>query len=248
MTPRPSGEFAHEALAAVFQVRDDRLCVLLWQRARPPQGGSWALPGGPLAADERLGASVARHLAENVDVTELTHLEQLETRSDPDRDPRRRVLATAYLGLVPVDKEPALPADTAWHPVDNLPGLAFDHASIVASAHARLRSKLSYTTIAVALAPAEFTIAELTALYRAALGYDVSATNVQRVLIRRGALVARPDRVAPGPAGGRPARVYRFADRHVHVTDPFAAFRPPTRAAGKDADQDWTSPPSTLMP
>ena len=32
-----------------------------------------------------------------------------------------RVLATAYLGLVPADVDPSLPGDTAWHPVDELP-------------------------------------------------------------------------------------------------------------------------------
>ena len=223
----PAGAFAHEALAVVLQVRVGQLCVLLWQRAEEPQPGRWALPGGRLGAGERLGASAARHLAENVDVTELAHLEQLETRSDPDRNPRGRVLATAYLGLVPVDQEPVLPADTTWHRVDALPSMAFDHGSIVASARARLRSKLSYTTIAFALAPAEFTIAALRPVYRAVLGYDVSATNVQRVLLRRGALVALGDHARPGPAGGRPARVYRFAERRIQVTDPFAAFRPP---------------------
>lgn len=227
MTSPAAGDFAHEVLAAVFQVRADRLSVLLWQRGQPPHAGQWALPGGRLGADERLGASVARHLAENVDVDSLAHLEQLETRSDPARDPRERVLATAYLGLVPVGAEPVLPPDTAWHPVDALPETAFDHGSIVASARARLRAKLSYTTIAFALAPPEFTIAALRALYRAALGYDVSATNVQRVLIRRGALVALDGPARPGPSGGRPARRYRFAARRVEVTDPFAAFRPP---------------------
>ncbi len=219
--------YPHDALAVVFQVRGSRLHVLLWQRAQEPESGRWALPGGALAPDELLGASVARHLAENVDVDELAHLEQLETRSDPRRDPRRRELATAYLGLVPVGQEPVLPPDTAWHAVDELPPTAFDHGSIVASGRARLRAKLSYTTIAFALAPAEFTISELRAVYEAALGYEVSATNLQRVLSRRAAIVATESQVSSGPAGGRPARLFRFARRQVLVTDPFATFRPP---------------------
>ena len=84
----------------MFQVRDKRLAVLLWRRAKAPFEGAWVLPGGPLAADERLGASASRHLAAKVDIPEIAHLEQLETRSDPVRDPRGRVLATAYLALV----------------------------------------------------------------------------------------------------------------------------------------------------
>ena len=76
---------SHEALAVVLQVRDGRLQVLLWQRAREPFNGAWALPGGLLGATETLEASIRRHLAAKVDVRELAHLEQLETRSDPAR-------------------------------------------------------------------------------------------------------------------------------------------------------------------
>jgi ADP-ribose pyrophosphatase YjhB (NUDIX family) len=222
------GTFAHDVLAVVFGVRDGGLSVLLWRRGQAPQRGRWSLPGGPLGPRERLGTSVARHLADQVDVAELTHLEQLETRSDPERDPRGRVLATAYLGLVPFGADPVLPADTAWHRLDRLPPLAFDHASIIDAARDRLRGKLSYTTIAWALAPPEFTLSGLRVIYRAVLGYDVSPTNLARVLGRRDALVATGAMSAPGTGGGRPARTYRFANAEVQVTDPFAAFRPPT--------------------
>ena len=131
---RPPGErFAHEALAVVLQVRQGRLYVLLWQRGAPPFEGRWALPGGPLGADERLGTSLGRHLAAKVDLIDIAYLEQLETRSDPGRDPRGRVLATAYLALVSSDADPRIPADTAWHPVQELPPTAFDHGSITES-------------------------------------------------------------------------------------------------------------------
>jgi ADP-ribose pyrophosphatase YjhB (NUDIX family) len=220
--------YPHHALAVVLQVRAARLHVMLWQRASEPFAGAWALPGGPLLADETLGASVARQLASKVEVGQLAHLEQLETRSDPGRDPRGRTVATAYLGLVPRDLDPVLPSDTAWHPVDALPETAFDHGSIVGSALARLRSKLSYTNVGFALAPPAFTIAELRDIYVAALGYEVTATNLQRVLLRRGVLEATGQHTASGRAGGRPAMLYRFASPTLEVTDPFAVLRPPS--------------------
>src|SRR5438874_8633440 len=114
---------AHAVLAAVLQVRDRRLQALLWQRAREPFAACWALPGGALSADETLEESARRHLAEKVDVRELSHLEQLETLSDPGRNPAGRELATAYLGLVPAGVDPRIPEDTRWHPVDDLPQL-----------------------------------------------------------------------------------------------------------------------------
>jgi ADP-ribose pyrophosphatase YjhB (NUDIX family) len=220
---------AHVTLAVVLQVRDGLLQVLLWQRAREPFLGAWALPGGYLEPGETLEESIRRHLAVKVDVRELAHLEQLETLSDPARNPLEWELATAYLGLVPADVDPEVPEDTRWHPVSRLPKLAFDHGAIVLAGRDRLRAKLSYTNIAFALAPPVFTISELRELDVAALGHEVSATNLQRVLLRRGVLEPTGERRGPGRSGGRPAALYRFRSRRLEITDQFAVLRPPER-------------------
>jgi ADP-ribose pyrophosphatase YjhB (NUDIX family) len=214
-------------LAVVLQVRDGSLQALLWQRQQKPFAGRWALPGGYLSPGETLEESIRRHLADKVDVRELSHLEQLETLSDPERAPHEWQLATGYLGLVPSDVDPELPADTAWHPVDDLPALAFDHDSIVLAGRERLRAKLSYTNLGFALAPAEFTISELRELYAAALGHDVSPTNLQRVLLRREVLEPTGRRRASGPTGGRPGSLFRFRTPELEITDQFAVLRPP---------------------
>ena len=219
----------------VLQVRGASLNVLLWRRGEPPYEGMWSLPGGPLGAGERLGTSLGRYLASKVDLGGIAHLEQLETRSDPRRDPRGRVLATAYLALVSADVEPRVPADTSWHPASDLPPTAFDHGSIVGSARDRLRAKLSYTNIGFALAPETFTIAGLRDIYAASIGHPVSATNVQRILTRRGVIEPTTGAARPTALGGRPATLYRFTDQALVVTNPFAAFRPPAAA---DADAD----------
>ena len=219
--------YPHEVLAVVLSVRADALSVLLWRRARAPYRGRWALPGGGVAEDERLRAAITRHLAQKVDVAELAHLEQLATHSNPQRDPRGRVLATAYLGLVPSDIAPTLPDDTAWHPVDALPALAFDHHFFIEAAVDRLRAKLSYTNIGFALAPREFTVSALREIVSASLGYQVGATNLARVLTRRQMIEPTNRTAPPGEHGGRPATVYRFVTRELTVTDPFAVLKPP---------------------
>jgi 8-oxo-dGTP diphosphatase len=217
----------HVALAAVLQVRDCRLQALVWQRARDPFRGAYALPGGYLERGETLEESIRRHLAAKVDVQEVSHLEQLVTLSDPERTPLAWQLATAYLGLVPSDLDPSVPDDTEWHPVDELPEMAFDHGRIVLAARDRLRAKLSYTNLGFALAPEQFSISELRVLYRAALGHEVSATNLQRVLLRRGLLEATGERREPGRTGGRPAALFRFRSHTLEITDQFAVLRPP---------------------
>ena len=211
----------------VLQVRAGALHVLLWQRAQPPQRGKWALPGGYLAPRETLEVSIMRHLADKVDVREVAHLEQLDTRSEPGRAGGEWQLATAYLGLVPRDADPHVPSDTRWHRVDALPQLAFDHEAIVLAGRERLRAKLSYTNVGFALAPPEFTISELRDVYAAALGHDVSATNLQRVLLRRDVLEATGRLRAPGPTGGRPGALFRFRAEGLEITDQFAVLRPP---------------------
>jgi 8-oxo-dGTP diphosphatase len=223
----------HEVLAVVFQVRqlstrNPQLNVLLWERAMDPQRGTWSLPGGQLRHDEDMISSVRRQLAEKVDLRELTHLEQLAVFSDPGRVPDTRTIASTFLGLVPSPATPALPPDTRWHPVAALPPMAFDHRPMITHAHARLVAKLSYTNIGFALAPKEFALSTLRDVYGAALGYQVDATNLQRVLVRRGVITPTGTTAKSGRSGGRPAALYRFTESQYRVTDEFAALRPPT--------------------
>jgi 8-oxo-dGTP diphosphatase len=234
------GSTAHEVLAVVFQVREvtaslerglsaekPQLNVLLWERARDPQRGAWSLPGGRLRNDEDMTTSVRRQLAEKVDLQELAHLEQLAVFSDPDRLPGPRMIASTFLGLVPSPATPELPPDTRWHPVSALPPMAFDHGPMVTHARTRLVAKMSYTNIGFALAPKEFALSTLRDIYGAALGYQVDATNLQRVLIRRGVITQTGTIAQSGRSGGRPAALYRFTDSQLRVTDEFAALRPP---------------------
>jgi ADP-ribose pyrophosphatase YjhB (NUDIX family) len=226
----------HEVLAVVFQVGSvtgkPSLNVLLWQRAMAPERGKWSLPGGRLGTDEDLTSSVRRQLAEKVDLREVAHLEQLAVFSEPSRVPDERVIATTFLGLVPSPAVPALPPDTRWHPVNDLPPMAFDHAPMVDYARTRLVAKLSYTNIGFALAPTEFALSTLRDIYGAALGYPVDATNLQRVLARRGVITPTGTTTHPGRSGGRPAKLYRFTESAYRVTDEFAALRPPGSATG----------------
>src|SRR3954468_24470780 len=137
---------AQQTAAVVLQVREGLLQALLLRRAPAPARGRWALPGG-LLERETLERSIRRHLAEKVDVRELSHLEQLETRADPGTG----LVTTAYLGLVRSGIDPTVPADTSWHPVEALPATASDHGPYVLAGRDRLRAKLSYTNLGFAL-------------------------------------------------------------------------------------------------
>jgi 8-oxo-dGTP diphosphatase len=190
---------SHLALGVVMRARDGHLEVLL-------TGDE--LPAAALVPGETLEAALARA----VDVEALAHVEQLRTQVLEDGS-----IATAYLGLV--SSESAIEGE--WRSVIDV------ELPFVGAAWSRLRAKLSYTNVGFALAPATFTISELRDVYVAALGHDVSATNLQRVLVRRGVLERVDGRRAPGRTGGRPAALFRFASNQLEVTDEFAALRPP---------------------
>ncbi|MSS45694.1 NUDIX hydrolase [Cutibacterium sp. WCA-380-WT-3A] len=224
---RGVAKFRHEVLAVVLRVSQADLEVLVTDRSREPFTGMPALPGGPLEVDETMEQAVLRYEDGLLDVSRLGHQEQLSTRSEPGRDPFERTVATTYLGLVAPDTEAE--GKARWLPVRPSTPMAFDHAQAVTEAVVRLRGKISYTNIAYALAPAEFTLAQLRDVYQAGLGHDVDVTNLSRVLRRRGQIAKTGHREESGLRGGRPPATWTFTRHDYEVTDPFAVLRPTLR-------------------
>ena len=219
----PTHRLAAPVVNAVVLRVTDRLETLLWRRSRAPAKDCWSLPGGFVRQGESLEGAMRRHLAEKVGVTDVGHLEQLDSHS-ADTHPELWLLDVSYLALIPRGAEPALPPDTEWHPVDGLPTVAFGHAGAIARAHERLRGKFSYSNAAFALAPPRFTLRELASVYEAVLGYVVDPTNLGRVLGRDGLIAPTGAQRRAGAAGGRPAAEFAFTRRELVVSRPLAAF------------------------
>lgn len=75
------------------------LKILLVKRSNHPTIGFWALPGGFIDLKENLDDTARRELMEETGVENLA-LEQIGAYGDYDRDPRARVITTAYMALV----------------------------------------------------------------------------------------------------------------------------------------------------
>lgn len=198
----------------VLTVRPEGLSVLLVERGTEPQLGTLALPGGFVRQDESLADAARRELVEETGiVVEPTHLEQLASYGDVDRDPRARTVSVAYLAVLPRWSEPTAGTDAAgaaWHLVDGATNLdlAFDHHQILRDGVERLRAKIEYTPLATAFGARDFTIRELRATYESIWGHGLDAGNFHRkVLSCRGFLDEIAERDSTGP--GRPARRYR---------------------------------------
>jgi 8-oxo-dGTP diphosphatase len=215
--PHAFAPFAVTVDLAVFTVREGSLHVLLVERGEEPYKGHWALPGGFVLPRESAEEAARRELAEETGLTQDSvcafHLEQLRTYSDPDRDPRMRVVSVAYAALVPDLPEPRGGGDAAraqWWPTGGLGPLAFDHDRILADAHNRVGAKLEYTCLATAFCPAEFTLGELRQVYETVWGVELDRPNFRRKVLTTPGFVQAVDGPLRRTGGrGKPAALYR---------------------------------------
>lgn len=173
--------------SVLFTVHQQALCVLLVERANQPQKGRWGLPGGfiDMAHDDSTRATALRKLTEKTGVSP-SWLEQLDTFSGPDRDPRGWSLTVTWFALIAwVDCEPhiASVSDARWVPVDKLADfpLAFDHQAIIDAALNRLRQKTKYSLLPVYCLPDTFTHGQLQEATEVILGQPIQ----RKSLIRR---------------------------------------------------------------
>ena len=200
----------------VLTVRQDQLAVLAVRRGSAPFKGRWALPGGFVGENEDLVDAAARELEEETGVSAVrAHLEQLATYGTPRRDPRGRVVSTAYLALLPNLPTPTAGTDAAdarWLPADDLIDhrgqLAFDHHRILSDGVERARAKLEYSPLGAAFCEEEFTIAELRRVYEAVWGRPLDPRNFHRKVTTTPGFIEPTGRTTTRD-GGRPAQLFR---------------------------------------
>ena len=121
------------------------------------------------------------------------------------------MVSVAYFALVPADQH-ALVASTdaanaRWFALDDLPELAFDHAEILQVAHARLKAKLDYSTIAMGLLPEEFTLSNLQSVYEIIKAEPLDKRNFRKWVLALDVLEETGEKRIEG--AHRPAKLYR---------------------------------------
>ena len=166
----------HPAVTAdsvVFGFDGEALNVLLIQRGLDPYKNMWALPGGFMRPDDvDARACACRELHEETDVDDI-YMEELQSFSAIDRDPRERVITIAFFALVVKNRYHVKGGDDAsnakWFPVKELPELAFDHKAIIELALERLRQRIHFEPIGFHLLDKEFTMPQLHNIYIAIL-------------------------------------------------------------------------------
>jgi 8-oxo-dGTP diphosphatase len=143
----------------------------LIRRKNAPFAGCWAIPGGFLEIDEPIEAAARRELREETGVALTGHVEPIGVFGDPGRDPRGRTISVAHAATVrdaPTQVSGGDDAaEAAWCDPRSSLALAFDHDVILATALRWLKRGVARGPLGLALLPAKFGAAEVSALLQA---------------------------------------------------------------------------------
>lgn len=205
-------KYPHPAVTTdcvIFGFDGTKLQVLLIERGIDPYKGRWAFPGGFVNMDESCEEGALRELKEETGLTGA-YIEQFHTFSEPQRDPRERVITVAFYALVRIQEVSGGDdaAQARWFPLDEIPQLAFDHDHILREAMKRLRERIHFEPIGFELLPEKFTMRELQNLYEAILDVHFDRANFSKKMLHFNILTQLSETVWPTPK--REANLYSF--------------------------------------
>jgi len=209
----------------IFGFDNRKLKVLLIEREKIPgtnlNGHELKLPGSLIFESEDLDASAVRILKELTGLENI-FLKQFAVFGSPDRlSPKEdldwlritshlmvdRVVTIAYYSLIKIS-ESNITEKTIWRPVDELPGLIFDHNLIVEKALGVLRKEMRTEPLCFELLPKKFSLRQMQNLYEAILGENLDNRNFRKKIKRLDFLVSLSEREKG--VNHKPAQLFRF--------------------------------------
>jgi ADP-ribose pyrophosphatase YjhB (NUDIX family) len=199
----------------IFGFADRQLQTLLVRRPVKPQKGMFSLMGGLVYKSESLDEAANRVLKELTGLDDV-FLEHHKSYGQVDRDSRERTVSISYYALLRQSEVNAQLKDEyqpSWHPISDLPPLAFDHEEMVAAALERLRYQATHEPVVFNVLPEKFTLIDLQAAYESLFGRNIDAGNFRRRLRKMDYLIRLPEKDNRFSRKG--AFYYRF-DRELY--------------------------------
>ena len=214
MLPKFDSVFSIDCV--IFGFEAGELKILLIERNEDPFKGALALPGYIVEQEEGLDDAAERILYELTGLRDL-HMQQFHTFGEVNRHPQGRVITVAYYALIRLTGQKEVRPITQvarkafWHPVNELPKLAFDHSEIFKTGFNKIRRRLNYQPIAFELLPEKFTLTQLQSLYEAVLSKKLDKRNFRKKMLSYGFL-KELDEKQKG-VSYRAAKLYKFDRR-----------------------------------
>ncbi|MDR3626676.1 MAG: NUDIX domain-containing protein [Ignavibacteriaceae bacterium] len=172
---------------AVFGFEQSVFEILLIKRARNPNKGSWALPGGFIKKEELVEDAAKRILEVTTGVSDI-YLEEVAVFDEVNRFPLWRVFTIGHFALISPEHYKLTTGidstEVKWFRLDELPDLPFDHKHIIDVALSKLRSRVRYKPIGFELLPEKFTLPQLQALYEVILGKKLDKRNFRKKIMK----------------------------------------------------------------
>ena len=173
----------------IFGFQEGELKILLIERNNEPFKDWWALPGFFVKHNEGIDVAAERILYELTGLRDI-YMEQLYTFGDVDRHPEGRIITVAYYAMIRLNGHKELKPVKGnfakrvfWHPVSDLPKLAFDHTVIFEKSIQKIRRKISYQPIAFELLPEKFTLTQLQHVYESILNKKLDKRNFRKKML-----------------------------------------------------------------
>jgi 8-oxo-dGTP diphosphatase len=197
----------------LFTVKDALLKVLMVKRANGPFMGCWGLPGGfvDIDIDETTEQTALRKLKEKTSIAPQ-YIEQLQTFSSKNRDPRGFSITLVYFALIAeqdVSSHIDTVEDAQWIDIKQLHSLslAFDHRYIIEQAKERLQQKALYSMLPVYCLPEYFTVGQLKAVIEIIIGKTIQRKSLIRRIEASEMFETVDEKVK---SGGRLAQLYKI--------------------------------------
>ena len=199
----------------IFGFENLSLEILIYKRAKKPNKGEWALPGGFLKKGELIEEAARRMLKDTIGVNDI-YLEDVGVFDEINRFPSWRVFTIGYYALISPEKYNLIPSGTytmeaKWFKINELPPLAWDHEHIVDVALEKLRERVLNRPIGFELLHNKFTLPQLQNLYEAILDRKLDKRNFRKKMLSMNLLKKLDEKESNNVK--RAAYLYKFDKR-----------------------------------
>lgn len=193
----------------IFSIIQDKICILLTQRATSPYQWMRCLPWWFMNRDEDAITAARRILKKE---TWINHykLEQIWHYTSIDRDPRRRSIWLARTALMPTPiptQKWITQLAASRIQINQLNVLAFDHHEIVLQAYHKLQNNSINQTLQQLL-PKEFSITKLQYYYQIITQKTIDKRNFRKHILPQFGLKLTKN--IEHEVSHRPAQLWKF--------------------------------------